>query len=483
MKLIRMTGRYFRCLKEIELDISSLTVLIGENDAGKSSCLDLLDICLSGSQPDNRDFYRDQDDTASATVEAELVFSVEQADEDAHPYAVEDRLCVKYVFSQDGLPTKHYWSRVPEDDRLTQDFGKLNAEKQRELILSLDPNITSIASSEVSNATKRIDWLNKYRESAPKCEKWIPAPSKWGAFLPRFERYSSMDYNAPERMIEKTLKQVYEETIFEPGPDETGTRRLIEPLRQVEEKAGQRIRDEVGKLSGHIQRYNSKVDAIDYEPRFDFASAIRTGEFRVNTGRGLHALTRTGAGTRRRMFMGILDWDREVSIAQATTGERLPPIIRGYDEPDANLHYDAQRRMYQTIADIVGSENSRVQAILCTHSLTMIDRAPAQDIRLLRLNDEGHAALEQLDTGGDPEIEHFLSNIAREMGISNSIVFYERCFVLIEGPTEENALPILYRRIYQRSLLEDGIRIINVNGNGAVKEFLKLLCPLVSGNC
>ena len=62
-----------------------------------------------------------------------------------------------------------------------------------------------------------------------------------------------------------------------------------------------------------------------------------------------------------------------------------------------------------------------------------------------------------------------------ELGITNSLIFYERCYVLIEGETEENALPILYRKQYGRSILEDGIRIINVNGNGAVKEFLKLL--------
>ena len=46
----------------------------------------------------------------------------------------------------------------------------------------------------------------------------------------------------------------------------------------------------------------------------------------------------------------------------------------------------------------------------------------------------------------------------------------------MEGETEENALPVLYRRIYGHSLLEDGIRIVNVRNNGAVKEFLKLFC-------
>jgi predicted ATP-dependent endonuclease of OLD family len=54
-------------------------------------------------------------------------------------------------------------------------------------------------------------------------------------------------------------------------------------------------------------------------------------------------------------------------------------------------------------------------------------------------------------------------------------MFYEKCFVLLEGETETNALPVFYRTLYKHSLLEDGIRLINMKGNGATKEFLRLI--------
>ncbi|MGD2159376.1 MAG: hypothetical protein PVG32_21040, partial [Anaerolineales bacterium] len=82
--------------------------------------------------------------------------------------------------------------------------------------------------------------------------------------------------------------------------------------------------------------------------------------------------------------------------------------------------------------------------------------------------------VEKLKTDDDPEVETFLRESARELGITNTLMFYERAFILIEGDSEENALPILYRKIYEHSLLEDGIRLINVKGNGAFKEFLRL---------
>ena len=92
------------------------------------------------------------------------------------------------------------------------------------------------------------------------------------------------------------------------------------------------------------------------------------------------------------MYMGILDWDRDVTRRGKGRGG-LPSIIRGYDEPDTNLHYEAQRLMYQIIADIVGAPRSHVQAILCTHSLTMIDRAPAQSIRFSKVRRGLHRSL------------------------------------------------------------------------------------------
>ena len=87
---------------------------------------------------------------------------------------------------------------------------------------------------------------------------------------------------------------------------------------------------------------------------------------------------------------------------------------------------------------------------------------------------DGCTSIEQLETDGDPDVEQFLRELARELGITNTLMFYERCFILVEGETEENALPILYRKIYGNSLLEDGIHI-NLKGNGSAKEFLKLL--------
>ena len=49
MKLIQVSIENFRGIKQLSIPLDETTVLIGENNAGKSSVLDALHFCLSRS--------------------------------------------------------------------------------------------------------------------------------------------------------------------------------------------------------------------------------------------------------------------------------------------------------------------------------------------------------------------------------------------------------------------------------------------------
>jgi putative ATP-dependent endonuclease of the OLD family len=472
IKLLKLKSKGFRSLYNLEIDFESLTVLIGENDAGKSSVLDLLDIFINNKQLEEKDFYLDAQANREQSIEVIVELGVNNDDIEALSLAKDNRVIIQKKFFINRTVETYYLGTKPADEKIPPTLSTLNAAQQKDLIISLNPSVTQ---SEISNDEKRNAWYSCYLHGVEKVEDWILVNNDICKNFIRFERYSSMDYSNPGAIVYRTLKQVYEQTIYQNTPD--GQRSLIEPLIQVEKHAGIRIQEKVKELERYIQKYSKRVKSIGYDSSFDFSNSFRQGELMLDRGLGSHALSRIGDGTKRRMFMAVTDWDREVTIAQTKTGANLPSsitIIRGYDEPDTNLHYEAQRLMYYSISDIVNTDNSRTQAIICTHSLTMIDRAPAQSIRLFRLNDIGHTQIEKLETDFDPDIEEFLKNVALELGITNTIMFYERCFILIEGDTEESALPILYKKLYRQSLLEDCIRIVNTKRNNAIKEFLKL---------
>jgi predicted ATP-binding protein involved in virulence len=470
MLLTRLKAQGFRSLKQVEISFDRLTLLIGGNDTGKSSILDLLDIVLNDETLDADDFHHPPgEDEPVDAVEVILEFRLgPDGSQEVLQYALGDVLKIRKVYRLDGEKT-YYWAEYPEDKRLRRNnFERdLKAAEQKELIRAFDAS----ALDDLSNKQERAEWLREYAQNAPQKQGWKEVPKRgWGGFLPRFYRYSAMDYDDPGDMILNTLRQVFNSVVYE----DEDSQQLIADLEQVQDKAEVAINEKVAELRSYVRKYNDQVQDISYDPIIDFSRGLRAGQFQIDDGRGFHYLSKTGDGTKRRMFIATLDWDREVTLEQAAQDVGLPPVIRGYDEPDTNLDYGAQRTMCQSISSIVEEEKTRTQAILCTHSPPMINRVPAQHIRLLSLCD-GCTKVEQLETGDDPEVEAFLRDSARELGITNTLMFYERCFVLIEGETEENALPILYRKIYGHSLLEDGIQPINVKGNGAVKEFLRLL--------
>jgi len=471
MILTQIKANNFRSCKSVEISIDSLTVFIGENDSGKSSILDILDIALNNAQPQPNDFYRDSDNNLSNEIEIELTFNLDDTDTAIFEDSINGVLTIKKVFPITGNQQSFILINAPEDDRFNVDFIHINAEEQKELLLSIRADLEA---SVISNTEKRKAIFDTLYNEQPKTETWKPVNNTYGKGLVLYERYNAMDYIDPAAIVGKTFRQVFEQSIYKVKKGDEQSVELIPQLKAVEKKARIEISKKVIELQDFVKKYCNNVVQIDYQPSFDFRNGIKQGEFYLNRGHGLHPLSRIGDGTKRRLFMAVTDWDREILSARPKDFQITPLIIRGYDEPDTNLHYEAQRLMYYSIAELANTKETGIQAILCTHSLTLIDRAPAPCIRLFHLDSDGCTRISRLETDDDPNIENFLKEIAAELGITNSIMFYERCFIIVEGLTEYNALPMLYKKVFSRSMIEDGIRIIDVQSNSSVNAFLRL---------
>ncbi len=105
----------------------------------------------------------------------------------------------------------------------------------------------------------------------------------------------------------------------------------------------------------------------------------------------------------------------------------------------------------------------------------MIDSVPVDSIRLISRSTSGKSNIEYIESIGDGEVQEFMKVMCREMGLSNSHIFFEKAFIIVEGPSEMNYLPLAYRKLFNSSLSGDGITLINLMGNGAAVNFLKLL--------
>ena len=84
MRVTTVRIRNFRGIRELDLDLGEITVLVGENNSGKTAVLDLLRICLRDLGPRRRVVFEALDfhladaaaDPASADpIEIEITFS------------------------------------------------------------------------------------------------------------------------------------------------------------------------------------------------------------------------------------------------------------------------------------------------------------------------------------------------------------------------------------------------------------------------
>ncbi len=471
MKLIHIHLQGFRPFHQpVEIDFVQLTMLIGNNDSGKSSIMDILEIALtSNGRPDENDFYTSTTGDNAEKIEVVLRFDLNPEEEDSLVFAIGNSITYRTIYTRDNV-TKEYLAEVPREEDLRCNFPKLTATDQIAIIEKHD----LAALETTSNTENRTEWFKDFIQTVDKVNDWKEIPSDFQKILPRIQRYSAMDYNSPENLINRTVRQVFETVLYdELEAGEEGDRELRQSLKEIEEEAEHKINEKVAELKTYIQKYAPTVTNITYEPHIDFSRGFQSGEIRVDEGRGEHYLNKSGDGTKRKIFMATTDWDRDVTLAIQSEGGSLPDIIRAYDEPDTNLDYHAQRQLFKSIFDISSGENSNIQSIISTHSPRMIDRAPAKSIRMLS-EKEGVTIVDKLQTGDDVAIESFLSGVARDLGITNSLMFYENCFIFVEGNTEKNAIPLFYRKLYGQSMLEDGINIINVKGKSAFKEFLRL---------
>ena len=81
---------------------------------------------------------------------------------------------------------------------------------------------------------------------------------------------------------------------------------------------------------------------------------------------------------------------------------------------------------------------------------------------LTQVKDENVREVEFFDSIMGDDVIPFMSNIGYSVGISNSLVLYEKVFIVVEGESEESALPILqnpfdifnYNEVKSQSKLE-----------------------------
>ena len=135
------------------------------------------------------------------------------------------------------------------------------------------------------------------------------------------------------------------------------------------------------------------------------------------------------------------------------------------EEPEIHLHASSQRALLKLVKELVQSEEH--QFVITSHSTIFAQTTDDVGTVLVEKRAGSSTARRLLDSPGLLDLKHAL-------GHENSDLFGFVALLIVEGDTEESALPILAEDI-GLDFVRSGIKLVNIRGAGKTTRIEELL--------
>jgi energy-coupling factor transporter ATP-binding protein EcfA2 len=457
----------FRSLRDVSnIPVSKPTILAGHNDGGKSALLDALSL-LVGTRtmvPDDRSYIRSTDsedaDAFERCTETVVVgeFTLDGWEQQEFDLPSEVRLRRRIDAALDS--SLEIWSSLPNDDRLA-DLAQYLLPELKELAAEFDIKPDN-------PKPKKADFekcLRDYGRKHSDAQGWLSAPSGLQRRMPRILIFDGKAAR-PDDAVKTALSGKFQAHMADAS--------LQGKLQAVEDEVKERLRIDAKSLCDHIKERCPDLAEVFVEPDVSFQRGFNGAPLRISRVKGASVgLDRSGLGSNRRVSLAVWEWTSELladeeAEANANTSdthgeqdsESEPPPVQTiviYDEPDTHLDYHHQRKVMGLIRKQAAIPH--VGVMVATHSMNLIDGVDISDVV--------HLKLENLRTiaeriGADElgeAIDLHLGKIAAALGLRNSVLLHERCFLAVEGETEQRAFPLLFRLCEGLSLQAAGVAL------------------------
>lgn len=396
MKLKEIKLQNFRGYKEERtVSFDDLTVIIGRNDAGKSSLLDALDIFFNGATIEQGDACVGADPKA---VRITCVFSDLPASlviDEQHPTSLEN----EYLLRDDGLfevccvyncstakgkrlaifAKARHPSNEGLNDLLTL---KIKALKDRAKDRNIDlDKVNSTIKTELRQAL----WASE--ENLTFTETQIDLSAETGkaiwdklqSYVPVFALFKSdrtstdQDPEAQDPM-KAAVKEVVKQHEQELG---SVLKQVGEELQHVADKTVEKIKDMNPALA---KAMNPQIKNKPWDSLFSISLAGEDGI----------PINKRGSGTRRLVLLNFFRAKAEDAAIQAGTG-----AIYAVEEPETSQHPNQQIMLLEAFQELTAQGNTQV--ILTTHTPTLARRVDRNLLRYVS-SETGHP---EISSGSD----------------------------------------------------------------------------------
>lgn len=435
--LKKLSVKNFRSLDNFTLEFNEgLNVIIGENDAGKTSIIDSLKILFSKKKIDINDF-RDEEKSVIIKLETEDIiyrFSSKRIEG-----VLEDTF--------ENKPTEDKCDEIL-DEICSEEFLELEGAEQRQILrnhcLIFNINVRSNSKPEtlvdkISEAIANID-DDTYIET-----KKLDYPI---SFL------GSKEFDNMNSFFEDTFFKEFKKDVWNHNIGDNTINELLDheiDLFKDEVLSEDNTGELYSVLADFLPNFKEIELEISQNPHIDLNINVN---FLNSDGQEI-SLEKMGDGTNRRTTMALFRHKQDKD-----------DLCYVFDEPDTHLHIKAQLDIFHLFKDL--TLNGK-QVIITTHSPFLINEVNPNDIKFMQLNSDNISVNTALT-------EDIGSNFLKDLGINNIDLFFTNKLLLVEGESEEIFLPIFFEKVYGYPISHKFIKIVKTDGISDVSNFVRVIC-------
>jgi putative ATP-dependent endonuclease of OLD family len=445
--------RNYRCLRSVDVELDQLTVLIGQNNAGKTSFLNALFAAIgAGQRIISGDDVFLQKTEVSAPKDRPIAIDILIRPTDEQGKIVD-------VFPQ-GSAWLELWG-----------LGVVQDDEERDLVaIRTQFKWNTIKGEYVLERRFLKDW----QKDGAKWEDSKPVEKVAAVSAQQIEPLAVYLLDAKRDIAEdlRTRSSFWNKMVEEHGLSAEDVKRIEEDLSEINKDIVESS-DVLTHIQSHLKNFHETLsceeDSVSITPLARHLRDLSRGMDVVLSTRGAppFPLHQQGMGTRSLgtffTFWAFTTWRQK----QGSSGAVHP--MMAMEEPETHLHPQAQRSLFRQIDRMPG------QRIISTHSPYICGQAEIAHIRHFSKNAE-ETLVCRIDMGaGEKKLtDEDLRKIDRQVMNTRGDMLFARALVFFEGETEEQALPDFAEKRWGKHPNDLSFSFVGVGGSGNYLPFLRM---------